>query len=50
MRREALIVATKIRLMGEEIKFLDYIWSTLTEETKDKLINDYLGFIPSKYK
>ena len=42
------IVAEKIRLMDEKIKFLEYAWSLVMD--KDKVINNYTGLVPSKYK
>ena len=46
MSIEAKIVATKIRIMNEQIKFLEYAFSL---SDKDKAINSYTGKVPDKY-
>lgn len=47
MTKAASLVAEKIRLMNEQIKFLEYAWSFAD---KNKLINNYTGKVPDKYK
>jgi hypothetical protein len=44
------ILATKIRLMDDEIKFLEFAWAGLSQFERDKIINEYVGTIPRKYK
>jgi hypothetical protein len=49
MRGAAEILRLKLLSMGEEIKFLEYIWDDLPVDLKDYLLNNYSGKIPAKY-
>ncbi len=49
MGTKANLVAWKLRLMAEQIDFLEAAWNSLSQEQKDILINNYVGRIPAKY-
>ncbi len=44
------LVADKIRLMDEQLKFLEYVWSLCQADMQDQAINNYKGKVPDKYK
>ncbi len=50
MVRVTDIVAQKIRLMDEQIKFLEYVWLLCPTDYKDQAVNNYKGKVPDKYK
>ena len=50
MSVQGQIIATKIRLMNEQIKFLEYVWNSLSDKDQNNLLKDYLPEVPNKYK
>lgn len=44
------LVAEKIRLMDEQIKFLEFAWLRFTASEQNLIKGDYLGKVPDKYK
>lgn len=49
MGSKANLVAWKLRLMADQVKFLEAAWNSLSQEQKDRVINNYVGRVPMKY-
>lgn len=43
------LIVMKIRSMEAELKFLEWVWTELTQEQRDFFINNFVGEVPSKY-
>lgn len=44
------IIQAKLLSMDSHLKFLEFAWTSLSQFERDKIINNYEGEIPRKYK
>jgi len=47
--RPADIVRAKLSSMAQQIKFLEFIYNSLSDADRARLVNEYADVVPDKY-
>lgn len=50
MSSDAQLLIAKFRQMDEELRFLNDVWRRLDQKTRDRMLNNYSGRVPGKFK